>query len=256
MIQAMNTAAVGMRSQQQSLDTIANNLANVETVGYKKDRVNFKDALYVQMRDASNGESTANMQKGTGAIVGSVSKIFTATSIVNTGSPLDAALETEGAFFAAEDRNGTVKYTRDGNFKLSVENDGTYLVNNSGDYILDTNNARIRITALESEISITSKGNITDGEGNSMGILGTYTFSNLSGLEKLGGNCYAQTVNSGAAVPLGDNVTIKQRYLEASNVDMGDEVTNMIKAQRAYQMASRVLTVSDRMEEIANELRR
>lgn len=258
MIQAMNTAAVGMKSQQQALDTIANNIANVETVGYKKDRVNFKDTLYVAMQDASNGESTENLQKGTGAIVGSVSKMFNVSSFLGTGSMLDVALTEENAFFSVESVGGDIKYTKDGSFNLSVEDDGTYLVNHSGEYILDVNEDRIRIPdgISESDIIIDDAGNMkAEGSSDAFATLAISGFQNLSGLEKLGGNCYAPTANSGEATAV-DNAAVKQGYLEASNVQLGDEITNMIKAQRAYQLSSRVLSVADQMEEKANNLRR
>lgn len=254
MIQALNTAAVGMKSQQLALDTVANNIANINTVGYKKDRVNFQDALYVRMQDASNADSTANLQKGTGALIGSVSKIFTATSIMDTGAPLDVALETQEAFFVLEDSETGERYTRDGNFQLSEEDGGNYLVTQSGEYVLDTNRNRIAIDCPMEKLHIDERGNITDGR-NSFGRLATVTFANTSGLEKMGGNTYRANASSGAAENVNDAV-FRQGYLENSNVDLGQEVTNMIKAQRAYQLASRILTVSDQMEEKANNLRR
>ncbi len=257
MIQALNTAAVGMKGQQQALDTVANNIANIETTGFKRDRVNFKDALYVAMQDASNADSTANLQKGTGGLAGSVSKVFTISHFDETSAPLDVALATENAFFTVEGVGGEIKYTRDGNFKLSVEDDGVYIVNNSGEYILDNNSNRIALpqNVTESSVRIGTDGSLADADERVFARLGVVSFQNMSGLAKLGSNNYAQTANSGAATPTGD-FEVRQGYLESSNVQLGDEITNMIKAQRAYQLSSRVLKLADEMEGMANQLRK
>jgi len=255
MIQSLHTAASGMRGYQTQLDVVANNIANSQTYGYKKDVVSFKDALYSQVLDASDGESTENLLKGSGVIVDSISKVNIAGSMISTNNPLDAMLTNVDAYFTVERPDGTTAYTKDGSFAISTEDDMGYLVTGNGEYILDENGDRIGMDFEVSSLVIDQYGNMYNPENEVFATLGTVSFTNEAGLDAVGNNLFVETDFSGEAEQI-ENPGIQQNYLESSNVDMGDEIVNMIKAQRAYQMSSRVLSIADQMEEIANNLRR
>ncbi|MCH5185063.1 MAG: flagellar hook-basal body protein [Oscillospiraceae bacterium] len=255
MIQALHTSGLGMLGEQEYLDNTANNIANLHTYGYKKERLNFKDALYVNMRDASDGNSAENLKKGTGVIPNSVSKLHGHGPIIETGRNLDVNLSDEETFFVVEDYNGDQVYTRNGEFRISTEADGNFLVNSSGYYILDNGYNRININSPESGINIDMLGNIRNAEGEDVAQIAIVAFPSVSGLENIGGNVFAATELSGEA-EIEENATLLQGYIEGSNVDLGEEMVNMIRAQRAYQLASRVLRTSDEMEGIANSLRK
>ena len=257
MIQSLHTAALGMKGQQTQIDTIANNIANVDTLGYKKSRANFKDALYVAMQDPSNAESEENLQKGTGTLVVSITKTFSPGIIQDTGRALDVALIDERSFFIVSDVNGELAYTRDGSFRLSEEDGEAYLVTGSGNYVLDDSGSRIALEGNVEKITIDKNGNIFNEEigDGPFARLGLVTFQNLEGLKAIGNNYYVETEASGEATVV-ETADVKQRYIERSNVDLAEEMTNLIKAQRAYQISSRILQTADEMEEVANNLRR
>ncbi len=255
MIQSLHTAASGMRGYQTQLDVVASNIANAETYGYKKDTVSFKDALYAEVLDASNGASTENLLKGSGVIVNSIAKVNTQGPMISTLNPLDAAITNTEAYYTVERADGSRAYTKDGSFTLSAEGDVGYIVTGNGEYVLDNNGNRIAIDFEVSNLSIDKNGNLYNPDNEIFATLGTVRFTNAAGLDAIGSNLFVETDISGAAEAV-ENPGITQKYLEGSNVDMGDEVVNMIKAQRAYQMSSRVLSIADQMEEMANNLRR
>lgn len=255
MIQSIHTAAAGMRGYQTQLDVVANNMANMQTYGYKKDSISFKDALYSEVVDASNANSTENLLKGSGVIVNAVTKVNTQGSMITTDSPLDAMLTNTEAYFTVELPDGTNAYTKDGSFAISAENGVGYLTTGSGYYVLDENGERISFDFAASNLVIDNNGNLHNGDGEAFAKLGAVGFTNEAGLDAVGTNLFVETEASGTPENI-DNPGIEQYRVESSNVDMAEEVTNMIKAQRAYQMVSRVLTTADKMEEVANNLRR
>lgn len=239
MIQGFYTAASGLGSYQKKLDVISNNIANVGTTGYKSSYVNFKDNLYSEMLRPTDGEV---LMRGTGVSVSSVNRIYTQGDIVQTGSKLDFAIEGNG-YFAVSDGD-RIMYTRDGSFI----NDGQYLVNKQGLYVLDSENRRI--PAVSEDLDVYVDGSIGDTGTR----LAVYDFSNCDGLVHVGGNCFEATELSGEA-DLIQPKSIKQGFLEYSNVNLGEEVISMIEAQREYQISSRVIKTIDEMEGNANNLR-
>jgi len=255
MIQALHSSALGMLGEQEYLDTTANNIANIHTYGYKKERLNFKDALYVNMRDASNGESQENLKKGTGVIPNTIQKIYSHGPVVETGRPLDLSLNEDDTFFTVENYNGEQVYSRNGDLRISMEDGQNYLVNSEGYYILDDGFNRITIDFPATEAKVDMNGNLLNPDGEVAARLGIVTFQTTAGLESIGGNNYRETENSGAA-EIAEGATLTAGFIEHSNVDMGEEMVNMIRAQRAYQLSSRVLRTADEMEGIANSLRR
>lgn len=257
MIQSLHTAALGMKGQQTQIDTIANNIANVDTLGYKKSRANFKDALYVAMQDPTNAESEENLLKGVGTLVSSITKTFSLGIIQDTGRTLDVALVDEHTFFTVADNNEEPVYTRDGSFGLSEEDGEVFLVTGSGNYVLDDGGNRIALEGNVEQIMIDEYGNIYNNDISTepFARLGLASFQNVEGLKAIGNNYYVETEASGEATAV-EKADVKQRALERSNVDLAEEMTNLIKAQRAYQISSRILKTADEMEEVANNLRR
>lgn len=256
MIQALHTSGLGMLGEQEFLDTTANNIANLHTYGYKRERLNFKDALYVNMLDATNAQSQENLKKGTGVIPNSISKIYLPGAAIETGRKLDTMLNETETFFAVQAANGEQAYTRNGVLNISVEEGGNFLVNSEGNYVLDNNFERINIEDVPADqIMIDVSGNILNADGENIAQIAVVSFPAPEGLEQLGSNLFAATEASGEA-QIAENAGITQYYVEGSNVDLGEEMVNMIKAQRAYQLASRVLRTADEMEGVANTLRK
>ena len=257
MYEAMMIAATGLRNQQSRLDTIANNVANLNSTAYKSTRLDFKDAMYTAgIVPARPRTPDGNQQKGHGVMIAGTAKDFSIGNMQVTERPLDAAIEGEG-FFELEDGAGNIFYTRNGSFNLSDEEDGVYLVNGDGLYVLDVYGERISVPYGTETINIDNAGNINFivfGEGMTA-TLGVYTFRNLTGLLSSGNGTYSETPASGEKFPA-DGVVIRQGVLEGSNVSMMEEMTRMIRTQRAFQLASRALTTADEMEGIANNMKR
>jgi len=262
MIKAMRTAASGMFAQQLNVDTIANNLANVNTTGYKKSRVEFQDVLYQHLR-APGSESAAGTSVPTGLDVGygvrpvATQRSFTEGNLQQTGNPLDLSIEGVG-FFQVLLPNGTAAYTRDGSFKLSADGQ---IITSDGFFIQPS----ITIPSDSEYVSFGTDGIINvritgDNEPQEIGQIELANFINPSGLEAIGHNLYLETSASGS--PILGNPTlegfgrINQGYLEMSNVEIVDEMVNMIIAQRAYEINSKAIQTSDEMTEIANNLKR
>lgn len=246
MIQGLYSAASGMNNQQKNIDVIANNIANINTVGFKSSRTDFKDALYVTML---NEATNAPVEKGTGVLLAGVRRNFTPSMVEITESPLDFAIEGD-AFFSVQAPDGQILFKRDGRFAVSPESDGNYLVTSEGYYVLDSNGGKITVDGLPSEFNVSPEGIIQGGTQR----LGIFNFANNEGLEAMGDNCFRATVASGAA-NVADEFTLKQGYVESSNVNIADEMVRLVKAQRAYQMSARAITLIDQMEANANNLR-
>lgn len=266
MMRALWTASSGMKSQQFNVDVISNNLSNVNTTGYKKERVEFKDMLYETLTraDLLDGEGRpANLQVGHGAVTAATSKNFQMGNLERTDNPLDFAIDGDG-FFMVAGRGGEVVYTRDGSFKLSVTDYGNMITTTEGYPVLDENGMEIIIDIDVSRFNVGEDGELsyTDEEGVVVPMgqrLGLIKFPNRYGLESLGSNNYSITPASGQPVPdeqMGIRSNIRQNFLESSNVQVVEEMVKLIVAQRAYEINSKAIQSSDDMLGIANNLKR
>lgn len=271
MVRSLWTAATGMIAQQTNMDTIANNLANVNTQGYKTQVNEFKTLLYQTLQ---TGTTTANgAQKPTGAQVGLGVRNSAITSVFGVGSLLASESETSFAidgkgFFAVRGNDGNTYYTRNGDLKFALGSDGNMLTDSDGRPVLSSTEQPIILSTnyILSNITVTTDGRLCyPDEANNpqpIGIsIGVFQFSNPNGLEKQGDSLYAQTAASGQVINEATAVgiersAIKQGYLEGSNVQVVDEMVNMIVAQRAYELNSKAITTSDEMLQQANNLRR
>ena len=262
MMRAMWSAAAGMNVQQYNMDTISNNLANVNTTGYKKARAEFQDLLYqtVNLAGTNSSNSTsipAGIQLGHGAKLQSLQHAYTTGNMQQTNNRFDMAIEGDG-FFRVTQPDGTLAYTRDGSF--TTDQNGA-LVNAAG-YLLDpqitipqdTLSATI---APDGTVSVTQTGQT---QPQQVGQITLSHFVNPSGLNQLGRNLLQPTLASGDAidaVPGSDGVgTLNQGFLEVSNVDVAEEMVNMIIGQRAYEANSKTIQTVDTMLSLVNGLKR
>jgi flagellar basal-body rod protein FlgG len=266
MMRALWTAASGMQAQQMNVDVISNNLANVNTTAYKKERIEFKDLLYETLERANmiDGQGKpVNLQVGHGTQAVATVKDFDAGSPEETGNPLDFYIDGDG-MFAVQGPRGDVNYTRDGSFKVSVTDEGKMLTTSQGYPVLDDTGNTIIIGTDISKLIVSQDGDLsyTDETGAVVPMgqkIGLYKFENRNGLLSQGNNLYATTTASGEPVAdaeLGDKSLINQNFLEASNVSTVEEMVKMIVAQRAYELNSKAIQSSDEMMGIANNLRR
>lgn len=249
-MQTIYTAKHGLQAQQQRLDLIANNIANISTTGYKGQTAEFKDALYTQMINPADVESTQNLRQGSGALLAATHRSFTAGTPVQTGEKLDLSIEGDG-FFTVQDDTGNVLYTRGGAFAVSQAAAGGYLVDQNGYYVLDQEGNRIALPNDPEGIMVSADGALS-AEGMQPVWLGLVTFTNKDGLSHSGNGCYAQTQASGEAMPSGAQIC--QGTLESSNVDISQEMSRLIRTQRAYSLAGRVLATWDEMASITNSV--
>ncbi|MDX2208397.1 MAG: flagellar basal-body rod protein FlgG [Gemmatimonadales bacterium] len=258
MTPGLRTSASGMIAQQKRVDVIANNLANVNTTGFKRSRTHFEDLLYETIqgpRRSGTGAVVSPMQIGHGVRLNAITRIDTQGGAEITGRPLDIALEGEG-FFQVEMPDGTIAYTRDGSFSLS---DAGQLVTNSGQLLLpgivlppDTTNVTISETGM---VSVT---NPADGMALEIGRLELARFANPTGLLSLGGNLLAESDASGhvsVGFPGEDGFArVLQGALESSNVEIVQEMTDMIAAQRAYEINARAIRAAEDMMRSLDDL--
>lgn len=270
MMRSLWTAASGMISQQTNVDTIANNLANINTVGYKKETAEFKTLLYQTIQETTtdnNGDpKPTSAQVGLGVRNSAITTQYTQGSLQETGNTYDFALQGSG-FFMVQMPDGTVGYTRSGSFNLSMGNGGMVLATSSGNPVLDVNGDPI-VFGSEYDVdklTVDEKGNFCypDEKNNAQPIgitIGVAQFNNPAGLLKTSDSIVKETDASGNAVwgvntLANSKVSIKQGYLEGSNVQTADEMVNLIVAQRAYEMNSKIITATDEMLQQANNLR-
>jgi len=256
---AMSIAASGLRNQQLRQDSIAANISNANTVGYKHARLDFKDSLYRTGITPGPARSVEeNQQKGHGLMAKAISRDFKPGIMERTERDLDFAIENEG-FFAFQNPAGGIVYGRNGVFNLSVEAGGTFLVNGEGLYVLDVNENRVQLpfgTRVASDVDGTLRFlNTFTNEEEGSARLGIYTFRNLQGLATAGSSTFTETPASGARRPA-ENAVLRQGVLEGSNMNLAEEMTRVVRTQRAFQLASRALTTADEMEGIANNMRR
>jgi flagellar basal-body rod protein FlgG len=260
MLRSLYSAAAGMESQQMNLDVISNNLANVNTTGFKKSKVEFQELLYQTTR-APGADQGAGNQLPTGIQVGegsrpvATARIFTNGDLTQTGEQLDVAVQGDG-FFEVQMPDGSLAYTRDGAFKTS--SDGR-IVTSDG---LPLQAGFQPVPAGTTNITIGANGNVTytGANGATSFQVQLVRFNNPAGLESMGSNLYKETAASGTAQSgsPGENGfgTLNQGYLEMSNVKVVEEMVNLILAQRAYEVNSKAVQASDEMMQASNNLHR
>jgi flagellar basal-body rod protein FlgG len=260
MIRALYTAASGMSAQQTNLDTVANNLANSATAGFRQRQVQFEDMIYQNLITPGSAQTqqtlAAGLQVGLGTKSAASEVIMTQGDFNQTNGPLDLAIQGAG-FFQISRPDGTIAYTRAGNFHPN--NQGT-IVTTNGDTVIPA----ITVPSNATNISISQYGVVTatlPGQTNpaQLGTIQLATFANPAGLSSIGGNLLEQTASSGNPItdtPGGTSGmgTLQQGYLENSNVDVVAEFVQMILAQRAYESNSKVIHVADDMYSQINGL--
>lgn len=261
-LRTLSTAAVGMESQALNMDVIANNLANVNTSGFKKSRADFQDLFYQNMRIAgaassSSSEVPTSNQIGLGTKVAAIAKIFSQGDYKQTGNELDLALDGRG-FFQITTPDGEIAYSRSGAFKL----DGDGNVVNSDGYLLQP---QITIPSNAIQLTVGNDGTVTvlnagETAPSEVGSIETARFANPAGLTGIGKNLFLESETSGTpttGTPGEDGLgTINQGYLEASNVNIVEEMVAMIMAQRAYEINGKAITTADEMLQMANNVKR
>ncbi len=245
---AFYSGASGLRAYQHDIDIIANNVANVNTYGYKADKSSFNSLIKSTMDinknlELNEGESVLT---GHGVKLSSQDMLYNQGNLHNTGYALDFAIAGDGLF--AVERNGRVEYTRDGTFDISVEQDGNYLVSSDGGYVLDSNEQRITVQYNIETNQIDSEA-VADR-------LGIFSFDNPYGLQKINKTSFLPTDISGEAQLAGEAENkIYTTSLERSNTNIADEMSNLILSQKAYQFSARVVTTADEIEQLVNNLR-
>lgn len=282
MMRSLWTAASGMRAQQTNVDTIANNLANVNTTGYKSQEASFKSLLYQNLQSTSTNNAGENKpvaaEVGLGSRVSAITSAFKQGPLLASDSPFAVAIEGDG-FFRVRTVDGEIQYTRDGNFIVSPVEGGNMLCTADGYPVLDQMGNEIILPKdyAADDITISPDGVIgfPGEDGNVRPLINYLTpdgneqyeiklalvqFNNPAGLHKEGNNNFSVTVASGDPMMEDANPNLKksktlQRYTEGSNVDVANEMVNLIVAQRAYEMNSKAIQATDEMMQQANNLR-
>lgn len=263
-IQAMHTAATGLSALSTGIDVIANNLANVNTKGFKATRANFEDLFYQerQMAGAANYEGIAKptgLFVGLGTQVSNTQMLFEQGSLEQTGRTTDLAISGNGFFQVQiyEDVGGGIGYTRAGNFE--VNRDGELVLNNGAGFRLEPG---IQVPMNFSKLNIGDDGQVTaiiDGEAQEVGRVELVRFTNPQGLEPIGGNIFISTEASGDPIvgePGSDGLgVIRSGFLENSNVDAVRELVDLIKAQRSFELNSKVITTGNEMLQTVTHLK-
>lgn len=261
MIRSLYTAATGMDAQQTKMDTIANNLANANTTGFKKTRADFEDLLSETIhspRDATpqGGSAPAPLQVGLGVRTAATTRSFSQGDFVETGNPMDVAIEGAGLFRVVRP-NGEYAYTRAGNFKVDAEG---RVVTQRGELV----EPQITVPKEATSVAISADGVVTAAipgqvKPAELGQLELTTFVNTAGLEAIGGNLYVETAASGSPtfVRPGEQGTgsLAQGFLESSNVKAVEEMVAMISTQRSYELNSKVIQTADQMLQRLTNLR-
>lgn len=262
MMRSLWTASTGMIGQQFNVDVISNNLANVNTTAFKKDRVDFEDLMYQRMLLAgtpTSGDAVipTGIQVGLGTRVAATQKMFEQGSLKRTGNPLDVAIEGDG-FFRVTLAGGTTAYSRDGSFKLDstgrvVTSDGDPLA----DAITIPQDATAILVTTDGTVSVQQPGAVAPAQ---IGTITIAKFVNPAGLGAVGQNLYLETASSGAPIeaqPQTEGLgALRQGFLEMSNVQVVESMVDLITAQRAYEVNSRSIQTSDGMLQTAAGLKR
>lgn len=261
MIKSLNTAATGMAAQQTNMDVIANNIANVSTNGFKRSRAEFEDLMYQTQKEPGtatgmNSYSPTGVQTGLGVRTAAIQKDFAGGSSQVTKNPLDLQIEGAG-FFQVLTPDGQVAYTRDGAFKKDPQG---RVVDKNGNILQPEITVPPDVAGLE----VAPNGEVRVIHGlndapQTIGQIDITNFVNPAGLKALGKNLFSQTPSSGQAIAsrpgLNGTGYLAQGQLEASNVNIVDEMVNMITSQRAYETNSKVIQASDQMLQSINNLR-
>jgi flagellar basal-body rod protein FlgG len=257
---ALRTSASGMVAQQRMIDVIANNLANVNTTAFKRSRASFEDVMYETLQSEAivnyqSSETVAPVQVGKGVRTAGILRYHEQGTLQQTGRPYDLAIEGDG-FFQIQRPDGTLAYTRDGSFTLS----NTGALTTSGGYLVQPG---ITIPPDAVEVAIAANGVVSVRTGDSaqpveIGRIELARFANPTGLEALGENLYRETVASGQPI-LGQAQDvgfgqIAQGNLESSNVEIVVEMTDMIAAQRAYEINAKAIHTTDEMMQSTNDM--
>ena len=260
MLRALYSSAAGMQSQQTNLDVIANNLANVSTTGFKKNKAEFQDLLYSTARaagsDAGGGNTVpTGVQIGHGSRLVTTSKIFTTGELTQTGERLDVAIKGDG-FFEVALPDGSRAFTRDG--ALKTGSDGRIMTSDG----LVLQGGFQTIPPGTTNISISSTGEVSTkgANGDQSFRVQLVRFANPGGLDSIGGNLYRETSASGTAEAGNPGESgfggLQQGFLEMSNVKVVEEMVNLIVAQRAYEVNSKAVQAADQMMQLSNNLLR
>jgi flagellar basal-body rod protein FlgG len=260
MLRALYSSATGMQSQQMNLDVIANNLANVNTTGFKKSKIEFQDLLYQSTRNAGadlggGNQLPTGLQVGHGSRAVATSRVFTTGELTQTGEKFDMAIAGDG-FFEVTLPDGTQAYTRDGAFKVDatgrvVTSDGLQVISGF-----------IPVTPGTTGLTVSSngQGTLSGPNGNQSFQIVLTRFNNPAGLESLGSNLFRETQASGTPETgnPGENGfgEMQQGFLEMSNVKVVEEMVNLILAQRAYEVNSKAIQAADEMMQQSNNMKR
>ncbi len=264
-VQTLYTAATGMQALETKLDVIANNMANINTTAFKKDRANFEDLFYRQIRLPGSTDSDGNItptgvEVGLGVRVSSTQSDHDQGAFQNTGNQLDLAIEGDG-FFSVQGLNGEILYTRAGNFNVNANNQLVLGSANTGYQLVDG----INIPQEAVDVVVTADGTVEysvsgQTELQQAGQIQLTTFINPDGLLKLGDNLFAETAASGPANQgqAGQNGigVLRQNFLEASNVEPVTELIDLIQTQRAFELNSQVVQAGDQIMQVVANLRR
>lgn len=243
MLEGMYSAAAGMEAQQQRMDVLSNDMANVNTTGYKSMRVAFRDLLYTQ----SGKGAAPGVQSGAGAAVTTLGRVDTQGSIQQTGRTLDVALEGSGYLQVRDPGNGIV-LTRDGSLQRRVDGQ---LTTSSGQLV----GVQVPRNVDESQIKIGPDGRVF-AANRQVGRLNVVSVRAPEGLQPLGDNNFRPTAASGPARAVTAGAQLQTGSLEASNVDMGNVMIDLMDAQRSYELASKAISTQDQMLDIANQVKR
>jgi flagellar basal-body rod protein FlgG len=246
MLQGLYSAAAGMTAQQQRIDGVANDVANVNTTGYKHVRVGFRDLLYNSQGDQAGETVTA----GAGSAARFIGRSQAQGALLTTEQPLDVAIQGSG-FFQVRTAGGQTALTRDGTFRI----DNLGRLGTADGALLQPPIQVPRNTPID-RISIAKDGTVTINEGRVLGRIQLVTVTSPDGLRPLGDNRFVVTPESGPARAAGGDAQLLQGRLEGSNVDMADAMVDMMNAQRAFQLASRAIHMQDQMLEVANQVKR
>lgn len=260
MLRAFSTAATGMSAQEQIVNAIANNLANVNTTGFKKSHMDFHDLMYIHLkkpgtRTDETSLSPTGLEIGGGVKAASTLKVFTAGELENTGRPMDLAILGDG-FFQVTMPDGSTQYTRDGSIRIDAN--GSMVT--SGGYMLEPS---ITIPPDWKSLNIGKDGTVTVNSAGTLtevGQINLAKFPNPSGLSSMGGNLYAETPASGTpttGTPGQSGIgALEQGFLEKSNVQMATELVKLITAQRAYEVNAKAIKSGNDMLQSANQILR
>jgi flagellar basal-body rod protein FlgG len=253
MMRSLGIAATGMQAMQTQVEVISNNIANVNTTGFKRGLASFQDLLYQSTSQAGSSSSETGTQLPTGTQIGlgvrssGTTRVLTQGSLTETDNQLDVAIDGRG-YFGVQLPNGTVAYTRDGSFRMS----STGQIVTTDGYAVEPS---ITVAPTATNVTIDQSGDVVvtaaNGTQSTVGRLHLYMFPNEAGLSALGSNNYVETEASGNPIQgmpgdPGFGAT-RQGYIESSNVNVVQEITNLITAQRAYEMNSKVIDAADQM---------